>query len=169
MESCCHICWWCMDDTWSSQQELYVQYSQLLHWSSSLLKAPLPERQRWFDKWGTLPGNIQGSGRICCMPHFQKKEEGINITIHWQDADSSSSKAMTEHFPVAEIMICGGHAGKAHKKSNWKSLLKWNLSLINSKRSITKDFHKLIQWSVIVRNGTSLDVVVRSIYWESMK
>ena len=26
----------CMDDTWSSQQELYVQYSQLLHWSSSL-------------------------------------------------------------------------------------------------------------------------------------
>ena len=23
---------------------------------------------------------------------------------------------MTEHFPDAEIMICGGHAGKAHKK-----------------------------------------------------
>ena len=43
------------------------------------------------------------------------KEEGINIAIHWQDADSSSN-AMTEHFPDAEIMICCGHAGKAHKK-----------------------------------------------------
>ncbi len=48
---------------------------------------------------------------------FKKaKEEDINIAIHWQDADFSSSNAMTEHFPDAEIMICGGHAGKAHKK-----------------------------------------------------
>ena len=23
---------------------------------------------------------------------------------------------MTEHFPDTEVMICGGHAGKAHKK-----------------------------------------------------
>ena len=43
------------------------------------------------------------------------KEEGINTAIHWQDADFSSN-AMTEHFPDAEIMICGGPAGKAHKK-----------------------------------------------------
>ena len=43
-------------------------------------------------------------------------EEGINIAIHWQDADSSSSSAVTEHFPDADIMICGGHVGKAHKK-----------------------------------------------------
>ena len=46
---------------------------------------------------------------------FKKAEEGINIAIHWQDTDSTSN-AMTEHFPDAEIMICGGHAGKAHKK-----------------------------------------------------
>ena len=44
------------------------------------------------------------------------KEEGMQIAIHWQDADSSSSNAVTEMFPTAEIMVCGGHAGRAHKK-----------------------------------------------------
>ena len=29
------------------------------------------------------------------------KEEGINICIHWQDADSPSLDAMTKHFPDA--------------------------------------------------------------------
>ena len=38
------------------------------------------------------------------------KEEGMNIEIHWQDADSSSSNAVTEHFSDAKVMICGGHA-----------------------------------------------------------
>ena len=37
------------------------------------------------------------------------------IAIQWQDADSSSN-AVTEHFPNAKVMICGGHAGRAHKK-----------------------------------------------------
>ena len=40
----------------------------------------------------------------------------MQVAIHWQDADSSSAKAVTEVFPDAEIMICGGHAGRAHKK-----------------------------------------------------
>ena len=40
----------------------------------------------------------------------------MNIAIQWQDADSSSAKAVIDHFPNAEIMICGGHAGRAHKK-----------------------------------------------------
>ena len=48
---------------------------------------------------------------------FQEAEkDGINIVIHWQGADSSSSNAVSELFPDAEIMICGGHAGRAHKK-----------------------------------------------------
>ena len=59
---------------------------------------------------------------------FKKAEEGINIAIHWQDADSSSN-AMTERFPDAEIMISGGHAGKAHKKQ-LQELAKSNISLI---------------------------------------
>ena len=44
------------------------------------------------------------------------KEEGMNIDVQWQDADSSSSKAVTDLFPNAKVMICGGHAGRAHKK-----------------------------------------------------
>ena len=39
----------------------------------------------------------------------------MNTAIQWQDADSSA-KAVTDHFPNAKIMICGGHASRAHKK-----------------------------------------------------
>ena len=61
-------------------------------------------------------GTSKGAEGYAARLTFKKaKEEGINIAIHWQDADSSSN-AMTEHFPDAEVMICGGHAGKAHKK-----------------------------------------------------
>ena len=44
------------------------------------------------------------------------KQEGMQIAVHWQDADSSSANAVVEVFPKAEVMICGGHAGRAHKK-----------------------------------------------------
>ncbi len=44
------------------------------------------------------------------------KEEGMRIAIHCQDADPSSAKEVSEEFPDAEIMICGRHAGRAHKK-----------------------------------------------------
>ena len=44
------------------------------------------------------------------------KEEGMHIEVHWQDADSSSSNAVQEHFGDVEVMICGGHAGRAHEK-----------------------------------------------------
>ena len=44
------------------------------------------------------------------------KEEGMEVAVHWQDADSSSAKAVSDVFPDAAVMICGGHAGRAHKK-----------------------------------------------------
>ena len=48
---------------------------------------------------------------------FQRaKDEGMDVAIHWQDADSSSAKVVNELFPKAEVMLCGGHAGRAHKK-----------------------------------------------------
>jgi hypothetical protein len=48
---------------------------------------------------------------------FQRaKEEGMEVAIHWQDADSSSAKVVSELFPNADVMVCGGHAGRAHKK-----------------------------------------------------
>ena len=41
------------------------------------------------------------------------KEEGLQISVHWQDADSTASKHVKE---VYLIMIRGGHAGKSHLK-----------------------------------------------------
>ncbi len=46
----------------------------------------------------------------------QTKEEGMKVEVQWQDSDSSSSNAVTELFPDTQIMTCGGHAGRAHKK-----------------------------------------------------
>ncbi|CAI8046086.1 hypothetical protein GBAR_LOCUS25474 [Geodia barretti] len=40
----------------------------------------------------------------------------MQVAIHWQDAHSSSANAVSEVFPDAEIMICGGHAGSARKE-----------------------------------------------------
>ena len=63
------------------------------------------------------PGTSKSAEGFSARITFKKaKEEGMQIAIHWQDADSSSSDAVTEEFPNAEIMICGGHAGRAHKK-----------------------------------------------------
>ena len=63
------------------------------------------------------PGTSKSAEGYAARITFQKaKEEGMNVAIHWQDADSSSSKALREVFPEAEIMICGGHAGRAHRK-----------------------------------------------------
>ena len=48
---------------------------------------------------------------------FQRaKREGLDLAVHWQDADSSSANAVRKVFPRAEIMVCGGHASRAHKK-----------------------------------------------------
>ena len=62
-------------------------------------------------------GTSKGAEGYAARLTFKKaKDEGMNIAIQWQDADSSSSKAVTDHFPDAKVMICGGHAGRAHKK-----------------------------------------------------
>ena len=62
-------------------------------------------------------GTSKGAEGYAARLTFKKaKEEGMNIAIQWQDADSSSAKAVTDHFPNAKIMICGGHAGRAQRK-----------------------------------------------------
>ena len=88
---------------WSSQQECYFQHSKLLQ---SVRKVGMT--------FIIKEGSTRGPPRLCCTPYIQK-DEGMNIAVQWQDADSSS-KAVTDHFPDAKIMICGGHAGSAHKK-----------------------------------------------------
>ena len=62
-------------------------------------------------------GTSKSSEGFAARVTFQKaKEEGMHVAVHWQDADSSSAKAVREVFPDAEVMICGGHAGQAHRK-----------------------------------------------------
>ena len=62
-------------------------------------------------------GTSKSSKGFAARVTFQKaKEEGMHVAVHWQDADSSSAKAVREVFPDAEVMICGGHAGRAHRK-----------------------------------------------------
>ena len=79
-------------------------------------------------------GTSKGAEGYAARQTFRKaKEEGMNIAIQWQDADSSSSKAVTDHFPDAKVMICGGHAGRAHKKQ---------LEKLSKKKSFTEDFKK---------------------------
>ena len=62
-------------------------------------------------------GTSKSSEGYAASITFQRaKDEGMQIAVHWQDADSSSANAVREVFPDADIMICGGHAGRAHKK-----------------------------------------------------
>ena len=80
----------------------------------------------------------------------------MNIAIQWQDADSSSSKAVTDHFPNAKVMICGGHASRAHKKQLEKlqKMKYFTVDVIN----IKTNSRLLTMWSVIAQ-GTNRDVV----------
>lgn len=55
-------------------------------------------------------------GYAACLTFKQAKDEGMNVEVQWHDSDSSSANAVAELFPDAQIMTCGGHAGRAHKK-----------------------------------------------------
>ena len=62
------------------------------------------------DKGDLYPGTSKSAEGYAA---FQgAKEEGMDVAIHWP----SSAKAVREIFPRAEIMLCGGHAGRAHRK-----------------------------------------------------
>ena len=62
-------------------------------------------------------GTSKSAESFAARIKFQKaKEEGMQVAVHYQDTDSSSAKAVSEVFPDAEIMICGRHAGRTHRK-----------------------------------------------------
>ena len=58
---------------------------------------------------------VHQNPRKCSLHVSHSQELERRDDVHWQDADSSSSNAVSEVFPAAKIMICGGHAGRAHK------------------------------------------------------
>ena len=45
------------------------------------------------------------------------KEKGMNVTIHWMDKNSSSAKAIGQHYQDKKLMLCSGHAARAHQKA----------------------------------------------------
>jgi hypothetical protein len=62
-------------------------------------------------------GTSKSAERYSAMLMFEKaKEDGMHVAIHWQDADSPSANSFSAVFPDAEIMICAGHSGRAHRK-----------------------------------------------------
>ncbi|XP_019645074.1 PREDICTED: uncharacterized protein LOC109485843, partial [Branchiostoma belcheri] len=44
------------------------------------------------------------------------KHEGMEVEVHWQDADSTSEKSFKKFFSKSKVMYCGGHVGRAHGK-----------------------------------------------------
>ena len=64
-------------------------------------------------------------------------EDGTCVAVHWQDADSSSFSAV---FPDAEIMICAGHSGRAHRK-----ILESRQKISNSPKSLLRSIEKKFQ------------------------
>ena len=74
--------------------------------------------QRGKDK--ICPDSLyEGTSKSCesyaarkCLQKLE--DEGIFLVTHWQDADSSSAKAVTEYFGNCSIRLCGGHFARAH-------------------------------------------------------
>ena len=88
-------------------------------------------------------------GYAARITFWRSKEEGMQVSVHWQDADSSSAKAFREVFPDAEIMICGGRAHKNCTRKR-KPLLK---RLLQSTRLL------FLRWVTLVVNVRAITVL----------
>ncbi len=77
-------------------------------------------------------GTSKGTeGYAARMLYKEARDLGITVEINWQDDDSSTSKAIREIYPEAEIMICRGHEGRSHlnQLKKLKSLKKFTTQL----------------------------------------
>ena len=146
-----------MDDTWSSQQETTTirnYYNGALLYRKHLCQIGRDD----IIKEELYQGTSKGAEGYAARLTFKKaKDKGMNIAIQWQDADSSA-KAVIDHFLNAEIMICGGHAGRAHKKQleRLQKIKSFTVDLIRN--YIKTLFPLLAMWSVIAQ-GINRDVV----------
>ncbi len=80
-------------------------------------------------------------GHAASVVFGKAKEEGMVISIHWQDADSSSALSVKAHYPDVKLMLCGGHVPRAHQKMLKSIKVKKALQLPNKqplRRSILK-------------------------------
>ena len=102
-----------MADTWLSQLECHIQHQ----FTGALLLYYKHLCQKGHDsevRDDLYLGTSKSAEGVCARITFNKA--GMDVEIHWQDADSSSSIGVQEAFPGAKVMICGGHAGKSHLK-----------------------------------------------------
>ena len=76
--------------------------------TTSVRKAEMKELYKGTSK--------SAEGYTSSITFERAKEEGMQIAVHWQDADSSSANEVREVFPDADTMICGRHVGRANKK-----------------------------------------------------
>ena len=68
---------------------------------------------------GLYPGTSKSAEGYSARVTFQRaKAEGMEVAIHWQDADSTSAKAVREVYPKAQIMT------DRHTGTFWKSARK---------------------------------------------
>ena len=78
------------------------------------------------------PGTAKSAeGHLAGKLFQQAREEGCQVSVNWQDSDSSSAKAITEVYPSVSIMHCAGHVGRAHSH---------RLTDLKAKKSFTKTY-----------------------------
>ena len=67
-------------------------------------------------------------GHAANMAFGLAKEDGVNIEVNWQDADSSSANSFHKHYPNGQVMLCSGHVARNQ------------LDAFSKKKTFTKQF-----------------------------
>ncbi|KAI8493983.1 hypothetical protein Bbelb_283300 [Branchiostoma belcheri] len=70
------------------------------------------------------------------------KHEGMEVEVHWQDADSTREKSFKKLFSESKVMYCGGHVGRAHGKQ---------LEKLASMKTFSKGYRDIVP---LVQSGT---------------
>ena len=134
MDMCCYLCRWHLDDKRIPFKNATFSIRNYFNKALLYYKHLCQRGRDTITKEKLYRGNAKGAEGYAAKCTFgEAKKEGIGIEVHWQDADSSSSNAVRDHFPAAKVMICGGHAGRAHKKQ---------LEKLAKLRSFSEDFKR---------------------------
>lgn len=109
----------CSDGVWQTRGHYSknATYTIRNYMNNSILYV-VHQCQRGFDKTANeelYQGTSKSAeGYSAEIAFTQAREEGLEVAIHWQDADSSSGNAIKKIMPEAKVMKCLGHVGRAH-------------------------------------------------------
>ena len=82
-------------------------------------------------------------GHAANMAFGLAKEDGVNIEVNWQDADSSSANSFHKHYPNGQVMLCSGHVARnqldafSKKKTFTKQFINRNVKNFPNMASVT--------------------------------